>query len=67
MNNFAIINGDIVTNVIVAKDAKTASKYGGGTEVLETTGAPWIDWYRVDGVWINPNALEANDESSTEV
>jgi hypothetical protein len=67
MANFAVINGNAVINVIVADNAETALTYGGGTEVLETTGEPWIDWVRVDGVWINPDALEADDESSTEL
>jgi hypothetical protein len=66
MANFAVINGNAISNVIVADDAETALKYGGGTEVLETTGKPWIGWVRVDGVWINPDALEADDESSSE-
>jgi hypothetical protein len=67
MTNYAIINNDMVTNVIVANNAETALKYGGGTEVLETTGMPWNKWIRVNGEWIDPDALEADDESSTEL
>ena len=67
MLNYAVIKNESVANVIVADDAETALKYGGGTEVLETTGEPWIGWVRVDGVWINPDTLEADDESSTEL
>jgi hypothetical protein len=67
MLNYAVIKNESVANVIVADDAETALKYGGGTEVLETTGEPWIGWVRVDGVWIDPNALKVDDKSSTEL
>jgi hypothetical protein len=67
MANYAIIRGNSISNVIVAESAEIALTYGGGTEVLETTGEPWIGWVRVDGEWINPDALEADDESSTEL
>jgi hypothetical protein len=66
MANFAIIQGNIISNVIVADDAETALKYGGSTEVLETTGEPWIGWVRVDGEWIDPDALEADDQANLE-
>jgi hypothetical protein len=67
MAKYAIINNEKIDNVIVADDAETALTYGGGTEVLETTGEPWIGWVRVDGNWIDPNNLVADDESSTEL
>jgi hypothetical protein len=67
MAKYAIINNEKIDNVIVADDAETALTYGGGTEVLETTGEPWIGWVRVDGNWIDPNDLVADDESSTEL
>jgi hypothetical protein len=67
MANFAIVNNDLVINVIVADNAETALIYGGGTEVLETTGEPWINWVRVDGEWVAPIVIEADDESSTEL
>jgi hypothetical protein len=67
MTDFAVIINNQVVNVIVAENAKIALKYGGGTEVLETTGEPWIGWLRVNGEWINLDALETDDESSTEL
>ena len=62
MINYAVINQNTVTNVIVADDAETALQYGGGTEVVETTGQPWIGWVRVDGDWVNPEILEIESE-----
>jgi hypothetical protein len=62
MANFAIIIGNIITNVIVADNAETALTYGNGEEVLETTGQPWIGWTRVDGEWIDPTVVEELDE-----
>jgi len=67
MSNFAVIKDETIINVIVADNAETALKYGGGTEVLETTGTPWIGWVRVNDEWINPNDQELDDESSTEI
>jgi hypothetical protein len=66
VSNYAVVKDETIINVIVADDAETALTYGGGTEVLETTGAPWIGWVRVDGEWIDPNVLETDDESSSE-
>ena len=51
--NFAIIENDVVINVIIAESAEVAAEVT-GKEVLETTGQPWIDWTRVDGVWSAP-------------
>jgi len=67
MTNYAVIDNETIINVIVADNAETALKYGGGTEVLETTGVPWIGWVRVDGEWVAPIVIEADDESSTEL
>jgi hypothetical protein len=58
MANYAIVKNEEVINVIVAKDAKTALKYGGGSEVLETTGTPWIGWIRVNDEWVEPTSIE---------
>jgi hypothetical protein len=62
MPNFAVIKEETIINVIVADTAETALKYGGGTEVLETTGTPWIGWVRVNGEWINPPVVEESDK-----
>jgi hypothetical protein len=62
MNNFAVIKDETIINVIVADNAETALKYGGGTEVLETTGQPWIGWTLVDGEWIDPTVTEGTND-----
>jgi hypothetical protein len=64
MANFAIVNNDLVTNVIIADNAETALTYGGGTEVLETTGQPWIGWFRVNGEWHEPVVADENSEAN---
>jgi hypothetical protein len=61
MANYAVVLDETIINVIVANDAETALKYGGGTEVLETTGIPWTGWIRVDGDWIDPSVEEISD------
>jgi hypothetical protein len=53
MTNYAIIEDNKVTNVIVAESAELAAELT-GKEVLETTGEPWIDWTRTNGVWSAP-------------
>jgi hypothetical protein len=53
MANYAIIENDKVLNVIVANSAEIAIEVT-GKEVLETTGEPWIDWTRTNGVWAAP-------------
>ena len=63
MANYAIIENDKVTNVIVADSAEIAIELT-NKEVLETTGEPWTDWTRTDGVWSAPveEEPEATDE-----
>ena len=53
MTNYAIIEDDKVTNVIVAESAEIAAELT-GKEILETTGEPWLDWTRANGVWSAP-------------
>ena len=53
MANYAIIENDKVINVILAESTEIAAEVT-GKEVLETTGEPWIDWTRTDGVWSRP-------------
>ena len=55
MANYAIIENDYVTNVIVADSKEIAEQVTSG-EVLEATGDFWIGWHRVNGVWVNPDA-----------
>ena len=63
MPNYAIIEDDKVINVIVAESAEVAIEVT-GKEVFETTGEPWINWTRIDGVWLEPveEVLEENPE-----
>jgi len=53
MANYAIIEDNKVANVIVADSAEIAVEVT-GKEVIETTGEPWLDWTRTDGVWSAP-------------
>ena len=54
MTNFAIIQNNTVTNVIVADTKEIALEVTNAEEVLETTGEPWLHWTRTDGVWSAP-------------
>jgi hypothetical protein len=67
MANYAIVFGNYVSNVIVAKSKDIALSVTNADDAIETEGNPWIGWYFDNGVWINPDALEADDESSTEL
>lgn len=51
--NYAIIENDKVINVISA-DSQEIAEQASGLEVIQTTGEPWIDWTRTDGVWSAP-------------
>jgi hypothetical protein len=65
MANYAIIDNDKVTNVIVADSAEIAAE-ATGKEVLETTGEPWIDWTRTDGVWSKTVEVTITEPEVTE-
>ena len=58
MANYAIIENNKVINVIVADTVEIAVEVS-NKEVLETTGEPWLDWTRTDGVWFAPVEEEA--------
>jgi len=66
MANYAIIENDKVLNVILAESAEIAVEVT-GKEVLETTGEPWIDWTRTNGVWSAPVEPEVIIEPEPEV
>ena len=53
MANFAVINNDVVTNVIVADTLEIAQELT-GLECFETNGSPWINWTRSGNTWIDP-------------
>jgi hypothetical protein len=51
--NYAVIENDTVTNVIVA-DSVTIAKKVTGKECIECDGSFWIGWTRTDEEWIAP-------------
>jgi hypothetical protein len=61
MKNFAVVEDNKVTNVIVADSKEIAEEVTGG-EVIETEGQPWLDWVRVDDVWQAPVIQELTVE-----
>jgi hypothetical protein len=65
--NFAIVNSNTITNVIVAENKEIALQIVKADDAIETTGIPWIGWVFIEDKWIDPNAKEFSDESSTEL
>jgi hypothetical protein len=61
LKNYAVIENDKVTNVIVAQTLKVAKEVT-GKECIECDGSFWIDWIRVNGEWVAPIVLEVADE-----
>lgn len=53
MANYAIHDGAIVRNVIVADSQELAEQIT-GSMALETNGEPWIAWEWQDGAWRHP-------------
>ena len=53
MKRYAVIENDLVVNVIAA-DTLTIAKKATGLECVETDGSPWIGWTRVDDEWVAP-------------
>lgn len=58
MPNYAIHNGQVITNVIVA-DSKEIAEESSGLLAIETNGQPWIGWvfdsnYGEDGGFVPP-------------
>jgi hypothetical protein len=51
--NYAVLNGDIVVNVIVA-DTLTIAKQVTNAECVECDGSFWIGWTRNGKDWIAP-------------
>lgn len=62
MKRFAVIENDLVVNVIAA-DTLTIAKKATGLECIETDGSPWINWSRVNGEWIAPVVPEVVDDT----
>ncbi len=62
--NYAVIENDQVTNVIVADSLKVAKEVT-GLECVECDGSFWIDWTRVDGEWVAPVVPEVIDDTET--
>lgn len=65
MANFAIIENNVVINVIVAGSKEIAEQVT-GLEATETTGEPWTGWLLVDGEWVNPVAPVISEEQNPE-
>ena len=51
--NFAIIENDVVTNVVVADTLKIAKEVT-GQECVECDGSFWIGWRRDGKDWVAP-------------
>ena len=64
--NYAVIENDQVTNVIVAESLKVAKEVT-GKECVECDGSFWIGWTRLDKEWIAPVVREVVDEVIPEV
>jgi hypothetical protein len=62
MTNFAIINGNTISNVIVADTKEIAIAVTKAEDAIETTGQPWIGWTLVDGEWIDPTVTEESND-----
>lgn len=63
MKNYAVIENDIVLNVIVADSLKIAKTIT-DKECIECNGSFWIDWTLIDGVWTAPvQPVELIDEA----
>jgi hypothetical protein len=60
MTNYAIIEDNKVINVIVADSAEIAAEVT-GKEVTEAINGLWIDWTRIDGVWLEPVEPEVTE------
>lgn len=58
--NYAVIENDIVVNVIVADSLKIAKEVT-GKECVECDGSFWIDWTRDGKNWIAPVVAEVVD------
>jgi hypothetical protein len=53
MANYAVLNGDTVTNVIDAPSLEVAEE-ATGSECVECDGSFWIGWTRKGKKWIAP-------------
>ena len=63
MPNYAIHDGVTVSNVIVC-DTQGLAEELTGMQAVETEGVPWIGWTLVDGVWIDPMAVEPEPDAA---
>lgn len=53
MAQYAIHNGIVIVNVIVA-DSQEIAEEATGLQAFETSGEPWIGWILQDGDWVSP-------------
>ena len=61
IKNYAVLNGNTVTNVIVAESLEIAQA-ASGSPCVECDGSFWIGWTLVEGVWTAP---QVTDEANT--
>jgi hypothetical protein len=54
MANYAVIENNIVTNVIIADTLEIAQAVT-NAECVECDGSFWIGWTRINNEWVNPN------------
>ena len=62
--NYAVIESDKVTNVIIADSLKIAKEVT-RKDCVECDGSFWIGWTRIDGQWVAPVIEEALDETDS--
>lgn len=62
--NYAVIENDTVTNVIVA-DSVTIAKKVTGKECIECDGSFWIGWTRSGDDWVAPIVETVTNEEET--
>ena len=60
MPNYAVINNEIVENVIVADTLEIAEQVT-GKECIECDRSFWIGWIRTDNKWIAPTTEESSN------
>lgn len=65
MPQYAVYETDKIVNVIIAEDKASAEEFSEMNAIESIDGAPWIDWYLVDGFWVSPKPYPSwnlNDE-----
>lgn len=58
---YAVMNGDVVANVILADKKFVDQNYPGAIDVTDLEVRPSIGWTYIDGVFVAPVILEITD------